>query len=232
MKYTLANANKKAIGGPNTRYCSSGFHDISKRSCLDLCIVSKSLVKYFDEFVVDDKLKFTPGYAVGGRIQYSDHFSLLITFKGIPLKKGNINTVHTERRWNTNRKGGWCNYCKMTDHNYKFQEIVEKGERKSNDMIDKEICKELTKTKFKCFGKVKPSKFRKESPKLKELKEKKDKLIANEGYNEEELETLEQEIVQTIKREQNKILEKEIINLENISKKKGKAVKVFKLMGE
>ena len=50
-KYALANATKKASGGPHTRFCQTAFSDVSKRSCLDLCIVSKSLEKYIEELI-------------------------------------------------------------------------------------------------------------------------------------------------------------------------------------
>ena len=109
------------------------------------------------------------------KIQYFDHFSILISFKGLPIKRGNVNTEHREIRWNTKKAGAWEQYYALTNENKKFQNIMETGKTKSTDEVDKEIQKELTKIKFKTFGKVKPSKPPKESSELFKLKEKKKK---------------------------------------------------------
>ena len=117
-KYILANASPKAMGGPHTRYEPGSFSDISKRSCLDLIIVSKSLEQYIDEVIIDKELKFTPGYVTGNRMKYSDHFSILLKFKEIPVKENTPVSVSRESRWNTNKAGGWTKYYDLKVQKY------------------------------------------------------------------------------------------------------------------
>ena len=62
-KYVLVNASDKTVGGPFTRYTPNCFDDVNKRSCLDLCIISKDLEKYLVNMIIDKELKFTPGYS-------------------------------------------------------------------------------------------------------------------------------------------------------------------------
>ena len=47
-----------------------------KKSCLDLIIISKGLMKYLDELVVDVKNLFTPHRAVKGELIHTDHYSI------------------------------------------------------------------------------------------------------------------------------------------------------------
>ena len=54
------------------------------KSCLDLCIISKGLLKYVVELVIDDGRLFTPHRAVRNKLIYSDHLSIHVKFKGIP----------------------------------------------------------------------------------------------------------------------------------------------------
>ena len=84
--YVLANALNVAEGGPFTRYNPADPLNNSSKSCLDLIIVSKSLVEYIDQVVIDSKLAFTPGRATRNGMRYTDHYSLLLTIKNIPLK--------------------------------------------------------------------------------------------------------------------------------------------------
>ena len=52
-KYTLVNATSKAEGGPYTRYDPSNPKDDSRKSALDLIIISKELVKYVEVMKID-----------------------------------------------------------------------------------------------------------------------------------------------------------------------------------
>ena len=55
--YVLVNNTVKAIGGPYTRVDPS---DPSKKSLLDICIVSKELEQYVSSLVIDKDLAYTP----------------------------------------------------------------------------------------------------------------------------------------------------------------------------
>ena len=235
-KYSLANAHPKATGGPNTRYQPGAYDDISKRSCLDICIVSKPLVKYIDKVIIDEKLNFTPGYAVGNKIRYTDYFSLLVTFKGLPLKKGNVNTVHAEPMWNTNKPGGWKKFRDLTESNKKFKEVVADTESESArvDALEKKMNSELVKIKFASFGKIKNKKEKETSNKINEIRNKKENLLA-EGKSEnveDKIIQLDSELLEALKEEQKYKVEKELLKLETVKSTKGNAARVFKLKTE
>ena len=57
-KYILVNATNKVHGGPFTRFEPG---NPNKKSCLDLVIISKELLKYLHKLTIDKNLTFTPG---------------------------------------------------------------------------------------------------------------------------------------------------------------------------
>ena len=147
-KYVLANASDKTVGGPFTRYTPNCIGDPVKSSCLDLCIISRDLEKYLDVMVIDKELKFTPGYSNGSEIKYTDHYSLFISFKGIPLKSNKKSIMKRESTWNTRKKVGWEKYFKKTEFNRKFRQICSNIEDLSPDKADKQFQTELKKCKI------------------------------------------------------------------------------------
>ena len=67
-KYVLLNSNYKVQGGPYTRFNPAHPNNDGFKSCLDLVIVSRELLKYVDEIVIDKEQNFTPGNpSVGAR---------------------------------------------------------------------------------------------------------------------------------------------------------------------
>ena len=83
-KYILFNATYKVVEGPFTRFDLAN-HD--RKSCIDLVIISKGLLKYLVKLTIDRKLAFTPGRPVKkDKVVYSDHRSLIVEFQKIPLK--------------------------------------------------------------------------------------------------------------------------------------------------
>ena len=70
-KFILLNNSEKCTGGPFTRVDPS---NPSLKSCLDLCIISKGLEKYFVQMIIDEKRLFTPHRAIRSKLTYSDHF--------------------------------------------------------------------------------------------------------------------------------------------------------------
>ena len=232
-KYALANASSKVIGGPNTRYQPGAYLDITKRSCLDLCIVSKSLEKYIETVVIDEELNFTPGYAVGNKVRYSDHFSLLIRFKGLPLRRGHVNTKHPEAIWNTRKKGGWEKFTKLTTDNRKFREIAASAETETVDSTENKFNKELLKIKFSSFGKVKHIDKKQTSNKINEIRREKEKLVAeNKITNEAEIEKLDAKLLETLKEEQKVNMERDLTHLKRLENSKGNAARVFRLKSD
>ena len=63
-EYILLNDTDKMKGGPYTRYSPEDPTDDSKKSTLDLVIVSKCLFEYVDALIIDKTLKVTPYRAV------------------------------------------------------------------------------------------------------------------------------------------------------------------------
>ena len=102
-KYILVNASEECQGGPFTRFDPS---DAERKSCLDLCIISKSLRKYLVEMIIDDRRLFTPHRAVQNGFKYSDHVSLHVKFKGIPEVMKGYQMDGKRVSWNTKKDSG------------------------------------------------------------------------------------------------------------------------------
>ena len=83
--YTLLNGTEKVVGGPWTRI---DLADESCKSVLDILIISNDLYKYVETMEIDEKRLITPFKNNKDKsLTYSDHLSLLVTFKNIPLKQ-------------------------------------------------------------------------------------------------------------------------------------------------
>ena len=149
--YVLLNATNKTSNGPFTRIDPA---NSDRKAALDLCIVSKELVKYVDSMVIDSNRNFTPFRSVHrSKLEYTDHYSLLITFRNIHL----LNTKVTSKgivRWNTNRVGGWEKYQEMTNDNKILKTVALESDGDPERMMNT-IEKELKRVKFESFGKVK-----------------------------------------------------------------------------
>ena len=82
--------------GPYTREDPADPDCDSKKSVLDLIIMSKSLAKYVDSLVIDRDRKFTPSHTLrNNKLTFPDHYSLLLTMKNIPKWKQKIVQHHT-----------------------------------------------------------------------------------------------------------------------------------------
>ena len=79
--FLLLNSSESCVGGPFTRIDPS---NEAIKSCLDLCIISIGLKKYFEKMIIDKEHLFTPHRATGNRLIFTDHLSLHIKFKEIP----------------------------------------------------------------------------------------------------------------------------------------------------
>ena len=60
-------------------------------------IVSVGLEEYIEELIIDNKLDFTPHGEVmkNKKPVYTDHFSMLVKFKSIPMKIKSFKKVRT-----------------------------------------------------------------------------------------------------------------------------------------
>ena len=103
-KYILVNSNStnKVEGGPFTRYpnCSA------KKSCLDLFIISRELIKHVEKLVIDTNFTMTPCRPISRtKVVYPDHYASLLTFKNLPLKSKQKTGGPKFTMWNTNKEG-------------------------------------------------------------------------------------------------------------------------------
>ena len=110
-KYVLLNSTNKVRGGPFTRYNPAAPEDDDLKSCLDLILISKELLKYVDEIVIDKDFNFTPGKPLGGsKMCYPDHYGILLVMKNIPLANRRNVANKKFKLWNLNKEGGWNKY--------------------------------------------------------------------------------------------------------------------------
>ena len=65
--------------------------DSRRKSCLDLVIISVSLLPYILSVVIDKDLTFTPRRVVKTKKEsksiFSDHYALKVELKGVPKKQ-------------------------------------------------------------------------------------------------------------------------------------------------
>ena len=154
--YILINNLDIVQGGPWTWIDRQ---DSTRKSCLDLMIISVSLVPFISKVIVDIDRKFTPRRVISNkkssRSIFTDHFSLKLELTGIPRRRKD---EKVESTWNKGRPGGWEEYERLTDEAAeKMLEIIE-DTTKDIDTVEKEIDKIETKVKFKAFGKTKKKK--------------------------------------------------------------------------
>ena len=59
----------------------------SKKSCLDLVMISKALVKHIDQLFIDKNLNWTPGRPISKtKMRYTNHYALIFKLKNLPRK--------------------------------------------------------------------------------------------------------------------------------------------------
>ena len=102
----MINSTNKVKGGPFTRYDPAAPNEEDSKSCLDLIMVSRELLKYVKELIIDKNLNFTPGRPiVGKKMCYPDHYGILFVMKNIPLATGRNSHFEKFNMWNLNRMG-------------------------------------------------------------------------------------------------------------------------------
>ena len=170
--YVLINNLDIVQGGPWTWVDRQ---DDTRMSCLDLVIISVSLVPFVTMMIIDVDRKFTPRRVITKKKKtrsiYSDHFSLKIELKGMPR---NQKISQTESTWNKGKPGGWELFERITDDRAEEIEKIVDDSEKNIETIVKEINAIDTKIKFKAFGKTKP-KTRKKFIERKENKSQQEK---------------------------------------------------------
>ena len=141
--YCLVNAEEKVINGPFTRVDPV---DETIRSVLDICIVSRELLPYIVSLKIDKNREFTAFRPINKtKLTYSDHYALLLTFAGLPLRNKHEIVKGGERkivRWNTNREGSWERFKELTTDNdvlNKMANVVDKDPEYMMRVVEKEL---------------------------------------------------------------------------------------------
>ena len=235
-KFILVNSSTKSLNGPFTRYEPNAPNDEKRKSALDLVIISRNLEMYLKEMKIDKYLKHTPFRykSKNNELVYTNHYAILLTFKDIQVSK--LNKVRNGIRqvmWNTNRKDGWKKYFRETNENKALDKIISSEDFHPNDMMTK-IEKEVTKIKYKVFGKVSGKRKKCASTKVNALQAKKNRMDkAHTGSDLQKKRTeLDKEIKQAVNEVQSKAFETEITKLKTIKAKKGVSAAVFNLRGD
>ena len=135
-KYVLVNNLEQTYGGPWTWI---NRQDPESKSCLDICIVSNSLVPFVDKVTIDKDRIFTPKRIKRIRNEiietYTDHFSMKIELKNLKTSKSNSKEEPT---WNVKKPEGWKIYQDISNRvSENIEEIIEN----ENIPIDKVIYK-------------------------------------------------------------------------------------------
>ena len=109
-EYVLINAMEICEGGPFTRYDPSEPNNTSKKSLLDIIIVSKNLQQFIEKLEIDSNLDWTPYGQFKGNLKYTDHYALKLSFIKIPMRKLTPLPGKKYTIWNTKRMNGWEQY--------------------------------------------------------------------------------------------------------------------------
>ena len=146
----LVNASEKATGGPFTRYEPCDPNNNSRKSVLDLVIVSSELETYIESLQIDKNMFFTPSRPVHKALRHSDHYALLFVLRNLPANQ--CTKIHSENvvRWNTNKPGGWEKYYELTSDSIKLLEICQETSVEA-DNLTRKFDKELESIKYKSF---------------------------------------------------------------------------------
>ena len=227
--YVLVNASNKCVGGPFTRYDPADPNNDEKKSLLSLCIVSKELFPFIEKLVIDKEKLFTPLRPINSqKVVYTDHYSLLLVFKNIPLLMKKVIGGRKTIRWNTNKVGGWDAFSEMTKANEKLKEAAEDVSEDPNKIMSK-IYNEMESVKFKAFGKSKEKSKIKVGKELAALQAEKIEICDKDMENlNDKVAVVDQKMSTLLLQKHREVFEAELKELRDTKKYKGKAVAVFK----
>ena len=229
-EYVLVNATDKTKGGPFTRFDRTSPNDDSKKSLLDLVIVSSHLARYIEKLEIDKNQEWTPCRSNGNKVIFPDHYALLLVLNNIPTRISKYAPSRKEIIWNTKRINGWENFKIKTDNNPQLLKVASSQEADTNIVFDI-IEKEMTRVKFACFGKVKVYSKNKNQLKLENIQHEKQntaKELTGDAKDTRlaSLFIKEAELLKEIQRDK---ISKELNALKNLKERKGKSAAIFKV---
>ena len=171
------------------------------------------------------------GSLVEGNEKDTDHYSILLTFKKIPLHSRKAIGGRKVIRWNTNKEGGWEMYKELTKDNAVLKKVSKEVCDDANKLMVT-IDKELDSIRFKSFGKTKEKSKLKISKELESLQREKVKLCdSNDNFNsdiKDKLAEIDGKIAASLLKKQREVFETELKELKDLKTTKGKAAAIFK----
>ena len=199
------------------------------KSCLSLVIVSNDLYDSIDSLKIDNERLMTPHRSVGRnkRLVYTDHYSLLLTFKDLPTQRKKIPQPEKHVIWNTNKPGAWDEYKAITDEHPDIFKLSEDDIHCPSEFNDK-FEKIMKKVKYKAFGKVTFANKTSVDKPLANLYDERAKCIVNKT-DEEEVSDVEGKIASLLIEKQRNEYEKKLKALNTLKTTKGKSAAVFDL---
>lgn len=222
-EYVLVNGTEKEVNGLFTRYDPNDSSDETKKSTLDLAIVSRDLYEYIERFEIDKNRNWTPCRSVGNStIKYTDHYAIYLVFKNIPKRTKKKVSQKPQIIWNTRKEGGWQKYYEDTDENKVLDEAVNENNDDNNKLLNV-IAKEMANIKYSCFGKVSISRKSKEEKALQNIQKEKIYLASKN----EDSSDVDRKLSMALNKVNRANYEREVDSLVSKLKKKGKAAAVF-----
>ena len=201
---------------------------------LELCIISKELVIHVDILTIDKDRLFTPFRPISKtKLVFTDHYSLKLVFKNIPMKPTKEVAGRKVIRWNTNKEGGWTAYTEMTTNNAKLEAIAGVTNVDADTMM-KKIDNELNNVKFKVFGKAKEKNKVTVSKEIESLQKEKVELCRlndsrrDDAFN-DVLKEIDGKLATHLLQKQREAFEIELESIRNLKNTKGRSAAIFSL---
>jgi hypothetical protein len=150
--YLLINNTEKSVGGPFTRFDPA---NKTRKSCLELVIVSASLEPFVKELLIDSAGKFPMQRVVSrkGKLVYipTDHYTLILTLSNLQEER----TIKSKQMvWNTMKPNGWEKYEKLNNEKAEeFDEVIKDNEIPIEKVVE-DVEKMLNRIKYSAFGKT------------------------------------------------------------------------------
>ena len=152
----LLNNTTMAEGGPFTRKDPSNPYDNEKKSCLDLALASKDLIRYVKKLLIDKDERFEMGRVIVKNgvkcLVKPDHYTMILELNDVPINRNKV-SKDPDVRFNLKKQDGWTNYKALTEVCDDLLKIV-RDEEADIESVQRRFDNMHTKIKFKSFGKT------------------------------------------------------------------------------
>ena len=232
-RYILVNASDKVKGGPFTRYDPGDPNNNSKKSVLDLVIVSSELENYVESLEIDKDMYFTPSRPISKGLRHSDHYALLFVLRNLPANQRTQCVAKSVVRWNTNKPGGWERYFVLANESKKLIDVSQETSMEP-EKLTRMFDKELESIKYKSFGRCKEKSFKTKKSPIDEIQAEKNELFKDKDVDNEKvflvkMKDVDSRLSKALLAKQTEALSSELSNMKSLQSKKGFASAIFQL---